>query len=82
MYHSSFASIESVMVHFKNHIGVDDIITKRGESGIVDYDFLKGLNRYHRLYFCIYKNGFNSPTVLSSTARLVFCLVVYNLRLG
>ena len=38
---TSFASIESGMVHFKNRIGVelDDIITKRGESGMVDYDF-------------------------------------------
>ena len=34
-----FASIESGMVHFKNRIGVGDIITKRGESGMVDYVF-------------------------------------------
>ncbi len=37
MYHSSFASIESGMVHYKNHIDHDDIITKRGENGIIDY---------------------------------------------
>ena len=36
MYHPSFASIESEIVHFKNRIGYDDIITKRGESGMVD----------------------------------------------
>ena len=37
MYLSSFASIESGMVHFKNRIGIDDIITKRGKNGMVDY---------------------------------------------
>ena len=51
------------MVDYKNRIGVDDIITKRGKSGMVDYVFLEGQNRNHRLYFCFYKNGFNSPTV-------------------
>ena len=25
--------------------------------------FLEGQNRTHRLYFCFYKNEFNSPTV-------------------
>ena len=38
-HHSSFASLESGMVHFKNPISLDDIITKRGESGMVDYVF-------------------------------------------
>ena len=38
-HHSSFASLESGMIHFKNRIGVDDIFTKRGESGMVDYSF-------------------------------------------
>ena len=36
---SSFASIESGILHFKNRIGVEDIFTKRGESGRVDYSF-------------------------------------------
>ena len=27
------------MIHLKNRIGVDDIITKREESGMVDYVF-------------------------------------------
>ena len=36
---SSFASIESGILHFKNRIGVEDIFTKRGESGKVDYSF-------------------------------------------
>ena len=36
-HHSSFASLESGMVHFKNRIGIDDIITKRGKIGMVDY---------------------------------------------
>ena len=35
MYHSSFASIESGMLHFKSHIGHDDIINKRVENGII-----------------------------------------------
>ena len=36
-HHSSFASLESRMVHFKNRIGIDDVITKRGKIGMVDY---------------------------------------------
>ena len=36
-HHSSFASLESGMVHFKNRISIDDIITKRGKIGMVDY---------------------------------------------
>ena len=39
MYDFSFASIESGILHFKNRIGVEDIFTKRGESGRVDYSF-------------------------------------------
>ena len=57
MYHSSFASIESAMVHLKNHSGVDDIFAKRG-----DYVFLEGQNRNNWLYFWFYKNEFNSTT--------------------
>ena len=34
---SSFASLESGIIHFKYHIGIDDIINKRGKIGIVDY---------------------------------------------
>ena len=40
MYHSSYVSIENGMVDYKNHIGHDDIITKRGENGIIT--FLEG----------------------------------------
>ena len=36
-HHSSFTSLESRIVHFKNRIGIDDIITKRGKIGMVDY---------------------------------------------
>ena len=36
-HHSSFASIESGILHFKYRIGVEDIFLKRGKSGIVDY---------------------------------------------
>ncbi len=36
-HNSNFASLEIGMVHFKNRIGIDDIITKRGKIGIVDY---------------------------------------------
>ena len=38
-HHSSFASLKSGMVHFKNRIGIGDIITKRWESGMADYVF-------------------------------------------
>ena len=34
MYHSSFASIEGGMVHYKNHIGQDDF-RKKVENGII-----------------------------------------------
>ena len=39
MYHFSFVAMESGMVDYKNHIGVDDIITKigQGENGITHY---------------------------------------------
>jgi len=40
MYDSIFASIESGILVFKNRIGVEDIFTKRGESGRVDYSFI------------------------------------------
>ena len=33
LYHSSFASIEGGMVHYKNHIGQDDF-RKKVENGI------------------------------------------------
>ena len=36
-HHSSFTSLERGMVHFKNRIGIDDIINKWGKIGIVDY---------------------------------------------
>ena len=29
------------MVDYKNHVGVDDIITKRGEIGIIQYTLRK-----------------------------------------
>ena len=34
---SSFASIESGILHFKNRIGIVDIFTKRGKSGILHF---------------------------------------------
>ena len=36
-HHSSFASLKSGMVHYKNRIGLNGIITKRGKNGMVDY---------------------------------------------
>ena len=61
--HNKF-TFESRMVHYKNHICHNDIITKRGKIGIVDYknhigktkslrrDWKEGEYRNHRLYFC------------------------------
>ena len=34
--HNKF-TVESGMVHYKNHICHNDIITKRGQNGIEDY---------------------------------------------
>ena len=36
-HHSSLLSLERLMVHYKNHISLIDIITKRGQNGMVDY---------------------------------------------
>ena len=36
-HHSCFHSLERKMVHYKKHISLIDIITKRGQNGMVDY---------------------------------------------
>ena len=42
MYYFSFVAIESEMVDYKNHIGHDDIINKRGQ-GELHITFFKGI---------------------------------------
>ena len=37
MFDFNYVDVKSGMVHFKNRIGIDDIITKRGKIWMVDY---------------------------------------------
>ena len=41
---SSFVALESGMVHYKNRIALDYIITKTGKNGMIDYKNYSGLD--------------------------------------
>ena len=41
---SSFVSLESGMVHYKNRIALDYIISKTGKNGMIDYKNYSGLD--------------------------------------
>ena len=45
-HYSSFVALESGIVHYKNRISLDDIITKKGKIGMVDYKNHFGLDEW------------------------------------